>query len=83
MMMGLVNEAFLCLEEGVASVNDIELGCRMGISFPGDGPLHWAQRRGLGNVLETLTKLHFEPSKLLRQLVAEARPVVEISDLDI
>ena len=49
MMAGLVNEAVLALEEGVASAEDIELGCLYGIGFPlaREGPLHWAQKNGL------------------------------------
>ncbi|MBI2024539.1 MAG: hypothetical protein HYT03_00390 [Candidatus Harrisonbacteria bacterium] len=46
MMIGLVKEAELALEEGIASAADIENACVWGIGFPKvphEGPLHWGQ----------------------------------------
>lgn len=74
MMYCMVNEAFMCLEEGIASPEDIDTGCLYGIGFPLslEGPLHWAQKEGLKNIREYLQGLyektgnvHFKPSLLL------------------
>lgn len=55
MMQALTNEAFMLLEEGVASVEDIEKAALYGIGFPRDpekqdvgGPLHYAAKRWPG-----------------------------------
>lgn len=73
MMLAFVNEAFLCLGDGVASADDIETGCREGLGFSPvlQGPLHWAEKMGLGKVFDkvlTLQKLgnpRFIPSTAL------------------
>lgn len=73
MMYGMVNEAFLCLEEGVASAEDIETACLYGLGFPFSykGPLHWAEKEGLGKIAERLSN----PSKLLREYAEQNRTV--------
>ncbi|MEK9186267.1 MAG: 3-hydroxyacyl-CoA dehydrogenase NAD-binding domain-containing protein [Patescibacteria group bacterium] len=55
-MNSLVNEAAICLEEGVASAEDIEKGCLLGIGFPmsKSGPLAWANETGLSKILMRL-----------------------------
>lgn len=83
MMLALVNEAFLCLEEGIASADDIETGCREGLAFSPviGGPLHWAESCGLQNVLTAITELEglhasrFKPSKLLNDLAVSGKPI--------
>jgi len=75
-----VNEAIYCLQEGVASAEDIDRTMVLGTGFPCDdrgvgGPLHWADERGLDRVLEQLEDLsntlgqRFWPHHLLKKYV--------------
>ena len=74
-----VNEAVYCLQEGVASPEDIDKAMVLGTAFPHEGPLHWADKKGLDLVLstlETLSKSHgprFFPHHLLKTYVAAGR----------
>jgi len=76
-----VNEAVCCLQEKIASVEDIDRAMVLGTGFPADekgigGPLHWADRMGLDWVLEKLEHFRkalggrFLPHFLLKQYVA-------------
>src|SRR5207247_10630989 len=71
-------EACLVLEEGVASVKDIEIGMMMGAGIL-PGPFARADERGLDDVLEALERAQtewgeaFEPPLILRRLVAQGR----------
>ena len=73
-----VNEAVYCLQEGVASAEEIDRAMVLGTGFP-DGPLHWADARGLDEVLATLEGLagtkgpRFWPHHLLKTYVAGGR----------
>lgn len=88
MTLGLMNEAFLCLEEGVASAEDIETTCLYGIGFPASyqGPLHCAEKDGLKGLLDLLHELEknrglrFKPSKLLIEYVYENRSIFPKDD---
>lgn len=59
MMLAFVNEAFLCLGDGTASADDIEIGCREGLGFSPvlQGPLHWAEKMGLKNIFDEIATL--------------------------
>src|SRR5919109_2772639 len=71
-------ESCLVLEEGVASVKDIETGMMMGAGIL-PGPFARADERGLDEVLEALERAQtewgesFSPPLLLRRLVAQGR----------
>ena len=71
-------ESCLVLEEGVASVKDIEIGMMMGAGIL-PGPFARADERGLDDVLEALERAatdwgeHFAPPLLLRRLVHQGR----------
>jgi enoyl-CoA hydratase / 3-hydroxyacyl-CoA dehydrogenase len=71
-------ESCLVLEEGVASVKDIEIGMMMGAGIL-PGPFARADERGLEDVLEALERAQtewgeaFEPPLILRRLVAQGR----------
>ena len=56
MMNNMVNESAVAVENGVASTNDIETGCLLGLGFPQDkgGPLHYADEVGLAKIVEAL-----------------------------
>lgn len=88
MILGMVNEAFMCLEEGVASAEDIETGCKYGIGFPFiiGGPLHWAENEGLDKILADLKRfeqqygMRFKPAKLLEDYVAQGKKIFETKE---
>jgi 3-hydroxyacyl-CoA dehydrogenase len=74
-----VNEAVYCLQEGVASAEEIDRAMVLGTAFPHEGPLHWADAKGLDEVLITLEGLakgkgpRFWPHHLLKTYVAGGR----------
>src|SRR5919198_836199 len=71
-------ESCLVLEEGIASVKDIEIGMMMGAGIL-PGPFARADERGLDDVLEALERGQsgwgeaFEPPLIVRRLVAQGR----------
>ena len=76
-----VNEAIHCLQEKVATAEDIDRAMVLGTGFPSDekgvgGPLHWADDRGLDRVLDQLEYFQktlgprFSPHFLLKRYVA-------------
>jgi 3-hydroxyacyl-CoA dehydrogenase len=78
-----VNEAIHCLQEGVATAEDIDRAMVLGTGFPNKdgigGPLHWADEKGLDWVLSSLEDLtvsegsRFWPHHLLKTYVAGGR----------
>jgi len=71
----IINEAAFALMEGVASAEDIDTAMKLGTNYP-LGPLEWADRIGLDQVLGVLEGLQVEygedryrPASLLRHLV--------------
>ena len=79
----LINEGFRILEEGVAiRASDIDVVWAAGYGFPRyrGGPLFYADEIGLKTVYDGIMKfqaefgpMHWEPAKLLKQLVDEGR----------
>jgi 3-hydroxyacyl-CoA dehydrogenase/enoyl-CoA hydratase/3-hydroxybutyryl-CoA epimerase len=79
----LLNEAFLCVEQEIASVDDIDLACQIGLGmqvrWEGEhapmGPLAYADRVGLDTLLARLEDLEaelgrrFRPAAILRAKV--------------
>ena len=76
-----VNEAIYCLQEKIATAEDIDKALVLGTGFPADekgvgGPLHWADERGLDWVLDRLNHFketlgtRFWPHFLLKQHLA-------------
>jgi 3-hydroxyacyl-CoA dehydrogenase len=84
-ILPLVNEAFLCLEEGIAGSEEIDKACVMGLGMTvriGEqrvplGPLAYAEQVGPGNVLDQLLRLErmlgrrFRPAPILERKVAQ------------
>lgn len=77
LLLAMINEAVMALQEGVASARDIDLAMVAGTGFPNDkeGPLHFADRLGLDQVLHDLEEFaqglgpRFWPAPLLRRMV--------------
>lgn len=53
----IINEAFYTLQEGTASVEDIDKGMKLGTNYP-YGPFEWCQLIGLNNVYELLEAIY-------------------------
>lgn len=72
------NEAFLMLQEGVASARDIDQAVKLGLNHP-MGPFEIADAVGLDNRLQTMEYLHrtlgekYRPAPLLVQYVKAGR----------
>ena len=71
----LINNAAYALMEGVASAADIDAAMKLGTNYP-FGPLEWADKIGLDQVLgilealcETYGQDRYRPAPVLRQLV--------------
>lgn len=70
-----VNEAAWLIHDDAASARDIDIGMKVGISWP-SGPCEYADRIGLDNVLKKLKELHarygvelYKPCPLLEEYV--------------
>jgi 3-hydroxyacyl-CoA dehydrogenase len=86
-VLALVNEGARALSAGVAArASDIDVIYVNGYGFPSwrGGPMFYADRLGLANVLEQVTGLHqqhgarWRPAPLLAQLAAEGRTFREL-----
>ena len=53
----IINEAFYTLQEGTASIKDIDLGMKLGTNYP-KGPFEWCNQVGVHHVFETLEALY-------------------------
>jgi 3-hydroxyacyl-CoA dehydrogenase len=83
----LINEGFRILEEGVVlRASDIDVVWTSGYGFPRyrGGPLHYAEHIGLKTVLDGMHKyrdiygpMHWEPARLLVELVKSGRSVAD------
>jgi 3-hydroxyacyl-CoA dehydrogenase/enoyl-CoA hydratase/3-hydroxybutyryl-CoA epimerase len=78
--LAMVNEAILCLEEGIiASPTDGDLGAILGLGFPPfrGGPFRYIDAEGPAKILNTMEKLEkkfgnrFKPAELLKKKVRE------------
>ncbi|MEW6324397.1 MAG: 3-hydroxyacyl-CoA dehydrogenase NAD-binding domain-containing protein [Nitrospirota bacterium] len=78
LLLPMINEAVICLQEGVATAADIDIAMVAGTGFPQDkgGPLHYADQMGIDRVLGELTRLsrelgpRFWPAPMLKRMVA-------------
>ncbi len=80
LLLGMVNEAFRCLEEGIVTdTATLDLGAVLGIGFPHcwHGPARYASQRGLRACRDRLTQLYdrfsepqLEPCREFDRLIA-------------
>lgn len=71
----IINEASRSFDEGVAEAEEIDTAMRLGVNYP-SGPLRWADRVGLDEVLAVLEGLQretgddrYRPSPLIKKMV--------------
>jgi 3-hydroxybutyryl-CoA dehydrogenase len=67
----IINEAFISLEEGVSTKEEINKAMKLGTNYP-YGPFEWAEKIGLKNICTLLQKLsdkekRYQPSALIQQ----------------
>src|SRR5512140_1581379 len=74
----LVNEAYFALAENVALPDDIDTAMKLGTNYP-FGPVEWAERLGLRQVLAGMVALHrtlgedrYRPAPMLQKAAALA-----------
>lgn len=53
----IINEACFVVQEGTASMEDIDLGMKLGTNYP-MGPFEWADKIGIDDVFETLAAIY-------------------------
>ncbi|RAU84210.1 3-hydroxyacyl-CoA dehydrogenase family protein [Pontibacter arcticus] len=53
----IINEACYTLQEGTASIADIDLGMKLGTNYP-KGPFEWANQIGIQNVYKLLNAVY-------------------------
>ena len=53
----IINEACFTLQEGTASIEDIDLGMKLGTNYP-KGPFEWCDEVGVHHVFETLEAVY-------------------------
>ena len=78
LLLPMVNEAVICLQEGVSAAADIDIAMLAGTGFPKDkgGPLHYADQLGIDQVVKELEQLsqelgpRFWPAPMLKRMVA-------------
>lgn len=76
----IVNEAFFALDEGVSTMEEINLAMKLGTNYP-YGPFEWEEKIGLQNIYRLLHKLsatdkRYSVAPLLKKKYFELSPSV-------
>lgn len=78
LLMPMINEAVICVQEGVATAADVDIAMMAGTGFPQEkgGPLHYADQIGIDVVLADLDRFtrelgpRFWPAPMLKRMTA-------------
>jgi 3-hydroxybutyryl-CoA dehydrogenase len=69
----IINEAYLTVQEGTATREDIDIAMKLGTNYP-YGPFEWCEKIGVQNVLAILNAAYadtkderYKPSALLKK----------------
>ena len=60
----IINEAYFTLQQGVSTPNEIDTAMKLGTNYP-FGHFEWAEKIGIGNLLELLNKMSIEDSRYI------------------
>lgn len=81
----IINEAFYTLQEGTATVEDIDQGMKLGTNYP-MGPFEWADKIGISHVYELLRAVYedtkdprYQVCPLLKNLVLTRGTIQSLS----
>ncbi len=74
-LMMIINEAWLTMQEGTASMDDIDTGMRLGTNYP-QGPFAWTQQIGAEEVVRTLDALFDDTHDSRYKVAASLRQAV-------
>lgn len=77
LLLMMINEAAICVQEGIATAGDLDLAMVSGTGFPQEkgGPLHYADQIGLDMVLSELQRYateigpRFWPAPIIKRMV--------------
>jgi 3-hydroxybutyryl-CoA dehydrogenase len=58
----IINEAYFVLEEGVSTIDEIDLAMKLGTNYP-YGPFEWQNKIGLQNIYHLLKTLSVEDKR--------------------
>jgi 3-hydroxybutyryl-CoA dehydrogenase len=72
----IINEAYLALEEGVSTKEQIDTAMKLGTNYP-YGPFEWAQKIGINRISQLLLRLSQDQSRY-----APARMLQETSEMN-
>ena len=71
----IINEAYLTLEEGVSTKEEIDIAMKLGTNYP-YGPFEWGEKIGLRNICRLLTTMsgtdnRYQPAPVLEAACAK------------
>lgn len=58
----IINEAFFALEEGISTIDEIDLAMKLGTNYP-YGPFEWTDKIGLQNIYHLLKSLSLKDKR--------------------
>ncbi|MEP6927532.1 MAG: 3-hydroxyacyl-CoA dehydrogenase family protein [Ginsengibacter sp.] len=74
----IINEAFFALEEGVSSIDEIDLAMKLGTNYP-YGPFEWQNKIGIHNIYHLLKNLSVKDKRYCVSPLLEKKYIELIS----
>ncbi len=68
----IINEAFFALEEGVSTIDEIDLAMKLGTNYP-YGPFEWLDKIGVENIYSLLKRLSIRDKRYLVSRLLEEK----------